>query len=258
MLDQLIESASTRKKRGRWSYFTVTAAIWMMALTMIVATGIFAYDARLGNHFEKLIIVTPVPAPAPSTGPRSRARSRTSKSQMAARVQPGPVAPDAITMPSKVSPQPPQPGDIIGPVRVGDRNDLPFGSPGSRPDGVFPGESDSRKFVPPPPPERNTKEKAAPVDTTVRRTSIILQGSAIRRVEPQYPPIAIKIGAKGPVVVEVMIDERGNCVSARALSGHPLLRKVSEGAALDWKWKPTILNGVPVKVIGTITFNFQL
>jgi protein TonB len=61
----------------------------------------------------------------------------------------------------------------------------------------------------------------------------------------------------GAVVVEVTIDEQGNVAAARVLSGHPLLRDVCLSAARAWKWRPTMLNGSPVKVIGTITFNFQ-
>ena len=256
MLDQLVESASTRKKRGRWPYFTTTAAIWMMALTMIVATGIFAYDARLGDQYEKLTIVAP-PAPASPKAPRSKTRPRTGKSQTPTKVQPGQIVPDNITLPPRTISNMPVTSDIVGPANVGDRSDLPYNPAGGDSNSPFRGGSDSSIPVPPPPPDRQTPEKAAPVETALRRTSTILQGSAIRKVEPPYSRMAIQVGAKGAVVVEVTIDERGNCVSARALSGHPLLRDVSVRAALGWKWKPTILNGVPVKVIGTITFNFQ-
>ncbi|HEY7547817.1 MAG TPA: energy transducer TonB, partial [Blastocatellia bacterium] len=87
--------------------------------------------------------------------------------------------------------------------------------------------------------------------------SIILQGTAINRVYPQYPPLARTANVSGAVVVEVTIDEQGNVAAARVLSGHPLLRDVCLSAARAWKWRPTMLNGSPVKVIGTITFNFQ-
>jgi len=47
-------------------------------------------------------------------------------------------------------------------------------------------------------------------------------------------------------------------ISARAISGHPLLKDAAVNAARGWKFSPTMLTGVPVKVIGTITFNFNL
>ncbi|HWP43931.1 MAG TPA: energy transducer TonB, partial [Blastocatellia bacterium] len=114
---------------------------------------------------------------------------------------------------------------------------------------------------PPPPPPEIKKVEPDPrpePQTIVRRVSHVLQGSAIRRVQPAYPILAIKTRVSGKVVVEVTIDEEGNVIDARALSGHALLKKVSVDAARGWKWRPTMLNGVPVKVIGTITFNFQL
>jgi protein TonB len=62
----------------------------------------------------------------------------------------------------------------------------------------------------------------------------------------------------GAVVVEVTISEAGQVISARPLSGHPLLKDAAVNAAQRWRFKPTLLSGVPVKVIGTITFNFNL
>jgi protein TonB len=88
--------------------------------------------------------------------------------------------------------------------------------------------------------------------------SELIQGTAIRKVEPRYPPIPQRLGLSGSVVVEVIIGEQGDVVSARALSGHPLFGEAAVGAARGWKWNPTILNGVAVRVIGTITFNFHL
>jgi len=86
----------------------------------------------------------------------------------------------------------------------------------------------------------------------------VLNGKAISLPKPPYPPIAKQARAAGTVVVQVLIDERGNVVSARAVSGHPLLRAVSEGAARGAKFSPTKLSGKPVKVSGVITYNFTL
>jgi protein TonB len=60
------------------------------------------------------------------------------------------------------------------------------------------------------------------------------------------------------VVVEVTVDEAGSVIAARAISGHPLLKDAAVAAARGWKFSPTMLTGVAVKVIGTITFNFNL
>ena len=84
----------------------------------------------------------------------------------------------------------------------------------------------------------------------------MLQGSAIKRVTPEYPPLASAARVSGTVVVEVTVDEEGKVMSARAVSGHPLLKDAAVDAARGWMFTPTTLSGVPVKVIGTITFNF--
>jgi len=57
--------------------------------------------------------------------------------------------------------------------------------------------------------------------------------------------------------IQVTIDEDGNVISAVAVSGHPLLKQVAAQAARGAKFRPTLLNGVPVKVMGIIVYNFQ-
>jgi protein TonB len=57
-------------------------------------------------------------------------------------------------------------------------------------------------------------------------------------------------------VVQVLIDEEGNVVSARAVSGHPLLQAASVTAARQAKFEPMTLAGEPVKVTGVIQYNF--
>jgi TonB family protein len=92
----------------------------------------------------------------------------------------------------------------------------------------------------------------------VRKAGGVLQGSATRRVTPVYPPTAKEALVSGPVVVEVTVTEEGAVDSARALMGHELLRGAAVEAARGWTFTPTTVGGVPVKVIGTITFNFTL
>jgi protein TonB len=59
------------------------------------------------------------------------------------------------------------------------------------------------------------------------------------------------------VTVELTLDEEGDVLSARALTGHPLLREAALNAAWDWKFTPTIYQGRAVKIIGSIQFNFH-
>jgi TonB family C-terminal domain len=92
----------------------------------------------------------------------------------------------------------------------------------------------------------------------IRKSGGVLQDSATKRVEPAYPPLAKTARISGVVVVEVTVDEEGKVISAHAVSGHPLLKDATVNAARAWMFTPTTLQGTPVKVIGTITFNFSL
>ncbi|MEK6289432.1 MAG: TonB family protein [Acidobacteriota bacterium] len=107
--------------------------------------------------------------------------------------------------------------------------------------------------------ERFDATKLAPCPPMIiRKSGGVFQGSATRRVEPRYPPDAIAARISGSVVVEVTADEEGRVISARAISGPVELRGVAVEAAKGWAFRPTSLSGTPVKVIGTITFNFNL
>ncbi len=86
----------------------------------------------------------------------------------------------------------------------------------------------------------------------------VLNGKAISLPAPKYPMEAREgVNASGAVSVQVLIDENGGVISAGAVSGHPLLRKAAEEAAGNATFSPTLLNGVPVKVSGILTYNFK-
>lgn len=86
----------------------------------------------------------------------------------------------------------------------------------------------------------------------------VIQGTAILRWEPNYPMEARSAGASGPVVVRVLVNECGRVIEATALNGNNLLKSAAVAAAKQWRFTPTRLLNRPVKVIGTITFNFNL
>ena len=84
----------------------------------------------------------------------------------------------------------------------------------------------------------------------------VLNGKAMELPRPVYPAIARAAHASGTVVVQVLIDEDGYVIAARAISGHPLLQAVSVAAAREARFTPTRLEGEPVKVSGVIEYNF--
>jgi len=85
-----------------------------------------------------------------------------------------------------------------------------------------------------------------------------ITSDAIARPQPAYPPVARQNGVSRSVEVHVLVDEKGTVISATATSGHVLLRAAAENAARAAKFKPTLVDGEPVRVMGIITYNFSL
>lgn len=84
----------------------------------------------------------------------------------------------------------------------------------------------------------------------------VLNGKAKVLPRPAYPAAARSVSASGPVSVQVTIDESGKVVGAKAVSGHPLLRKAAETAAMKAAFVPINISGSPVKTTGVLTYNF--
>jgi len=97
-----------------------------------------------------------------------------------------------------------------------------------------------------------------PVASKIVKVSEILNSRAISLPKPPYPQMAKQIRVQGTVTVQVLIDEAGRVLSAKAMSGHPLLVPDSQRAAMQARFSPTTIGGVAVKVSGVITYNFIL
>ena len=86
----------------------------------------------------------------------------------------------------------------------------------------------------------------------------VLNGKARSLPTPDYPYGARTKGVEGTVRVRVTIDEQGKVMQADAICGPPSLRVAAVMAAYDALFTPTLLNGKPVTVTGTINYNFKL
>ena len=86
----------------------------------------------------------------------------------------------------------------------------------------------------------------------------VLNSKALRLPVPAYPHAARNSGAQGRVVVEVIIDEQGKVIEARAVSGHSFLLQAAVQAARLARFTPALLSGQPIKVKGTINYVFTL
>lgn len=110
----------------------------------------------------------------------------------------------------------------------------------------------------PKPTPEPTPEAHSVLEKPVKVSIGVLQGAAIRKVAPAYPPMGKAVRAQGPVQIQVTISEEGQVLDAAVLNGHPLLRQAALDAARQWVFRPTLLSNVPVKVQGVLTFNFTL
>ena len=75
---------------------------------------------------------------------------------------------------------------------------------------------------------------------------------------PAYPPDAKRKGIQGPVVVELVVDENGIPVRARALNGPQALRGTAVTYALGWRFEPALHGGKPVATQFKLAMPFRL
>ena len=83
-----------------------------------------------------------------------------------------------------------------------------------------------------------------------------LNGKVTSLAAPTYPDKAKQQRVGGSVILEVLIGEDGKVIAANAVSGHPLLREAATVAACKSKFSPTAVQGHPLMVTGTVTYNF--
>lgn len=92
----------------------------------------------------------------------------------------------------------------------------------------------------------------------IRVSQGVMQGLLISRVQPEYPADARDQRVEGAVVLKVTLDMEGNVGNIRLIQGHPLLAPAAIEAVKQWKYKPFLLDGVPLEVESQVTVNFTL
>jgi protein TonB len=257
MFDNLVESNSHKSDISRkGSFILVTSVVYAVLGLAFFVAGIYWYDAHLENqNLDLITLVAPVPVPPQQAKPEKQEEAKPQKveqnvdvrRELIADVTRTELVPKEIS--AKASDVPPVRRGVVTQVGSSDTN-------AAAPVAVGPGTGSSIGSAPtkvdisePPPPPAATPPRA-PISGGV------LNGKAISLPKPAYPPIARQAHASGTVVVQVTIDENGSVISARAVSGHPLLQAVAVNAARNARFSPTKLSGQPVKVTGVITYNF--
>lgn len=106
------------------------------------------------------------------------------------------------------------------------------------------------------------KEKAAAAVRAKARMAPLHIGGQIKApqkvkdVKPIYPAMAQSAHIAGAVTIEATIGPDGKVVDARVVRSIPMLDQAALDAVRQWEYTPTLLNGVPVPVLVTVTINF--
>jgi TonB family protein len=93
---------------------------------------------------------------------------------------------------------------------------------------------------------------------SVAVASGIQSGLLISKVNPIYPPLAREARIQGLVLLAAQISKKGEVESLQLISGHPMLAPAAIDAVKQWKYRPYLRNGSPVKVRTVIQVNFAL
>ncbi len=280
MLNQLIESktgAGNDKTRGglMLTTFALVAAMSLSAVTY----SLFAKDLRMGTQELSLsTLVAPIadsapPAPAPKTEtpePANNAKSALPTRQAnILRIDESPIPPkDVSTVPNTQKARPNGNFLTSDKLETSGSSGSPFGNANNT--GISGGldasgdvessgeVAETPKTPPAPPSKKPVEEKIQKPKVAAVTSGGVVNGKANYLPKPIYPAAAKSVKAAGAVNVQVLIDETGNVVSAKAVDGHPLLRGEAEKAARSAKFSPTLLSQQPVKVSGIIVYKFSM
>jgi protein TonB len=102
---------------------------------------------------------------------------------------------------------------------------------------------------------------AVPKVATPQRVRVSLgvsQGLLVKRVQPNYPPLARQARIQGTVLLQAEISKDGTIENLRLISGHPMLAPAAIEAVKQWRYRPYMLNGEPVAVETQVQVNFTL
>ncbi len=273
MFDTMIESRKAGASgRRRSRYFAVSASLITILFLSAVLASIYAADIEIGySDMDLARLVAPNVATAPEPE-RPAERSPRKEDQTDANI-PKPTRVMSIQrideIPNKIVPVSSVPSkyrerplgdyeigkiDTNGPTRP---EGIPNGNGNSRSEGSGLGDNlnnaaaKTEKVVPPPPVVK--PEPAKPLVVSLG----VVNGKATTLPQPVYPASVIAMGVGGVVNVQITISEEGSVISAKAVNGHPILKRAAEDAARRAKFTPTYLSKKPVKATGLIAYNFK-
>ena len=121
----------------------------------------------------------------------------------------------------------------------------------------LPGEPAPPHQAPPPavpavPPEASTSPSPTSPGGKVQEATLI------RKVPPQYPPLASQAGITGIVRLRMVVGTDGAVKEVTVISGNPLLAKAAVDAVRQWLYRPAVKNGQPTEMVTETAINFTL
>jgi protein TonB len=273
MFDSLVESGShTDDLARKGTFFLGTFVIYGVILVAIAIGSIFWYDAHLeSQNLELVTLVAPVPMQRqeeakPEQKDEPKPEASKNQPEVSMRQEISVIAP--VVKSNEVAKAETKEIARNVPVVLGNRDvdaaptagpvgPIGPGSGGGGGSGNAVGPVVSGGDDEPPPVRPQPTPTPAPRPKTIVSGGV-LNGKAISKPQPAYPPIAKAARASGTVTVQIVVDESGRVVQASAVGGHPLLQQAAVSAARQARFSPTLLSGQPVKVSGVITYNFVL
>jgi len=121
-------------------------------------------------------------------------------------------------------------------------------------EGVIPILGDSSGPVPPRPGPTAAPKPHAPVAISQGVQLAML----VHRVEPVYPVLARQTRTEGTVQLHAIIARDGTIEHLEVINGPLLLIQAAKDAVLQWRFRPTLLNGEAVEVDTYITVIFHM
>jgi protein TonB len=248
-LNALLEMPTTKSVRRSPLEWAAAIGLHVVILAALIIVPLYTTGTiQLDNYKETPLAAPPAtpPPPPPAVG-RAVAphitSTHTNLTYRLGRLTAPASIPKTVSLDNAAAA--PDLGDVVGGVPGG----VAGGQLGGVLGGVLGGTGTS---APIPPPQQPAAKRI------VRVGSNLKPPRQTYSVQPEYPILARQTHISGNVVVNAVIDEHGNVVGARALSGHPLLIPAALKAVLQWKYEPTLLNGTPVAVEMEVTVHFNL
>jgi protein TonB len=243
-LNALLETGTTKSvRRSPLEWLAATGVHIVIIAALIIVPLYTTGTIQLPNYDDTPLVVPPAaPPPPPPAAVRAVTPHITSKRPNLTYKLGKVTAPTSV--PKTISADSSAAAPDLGGVEGG----VPGGVPGGELGGVLGGTGTT---VPIPPPQKPAAKRIVRVGANLKAPQ------QTYLVQPEYPVLAMQAHVSGGVVVDAVIDEHGNVVGARAVSGHPLLVAAALKAVLQWKYVPTLLNGTPIAVEMEVTVHFN-